>query len=331
MGGRLSTFIDLFCGIGGFRIALERHGLKCVFSSDIDKPARATYKANHGEEPAGDITKTPSQDIPPHDVLCAGFPCQSFSISGKRKGFDESRGTLFMEVDRIARDLQPPVLFLENVNHFEKHDDGKTMEQVLSLLDGAGYDVFHEVLNSGEFGAATVRKRIFIVGTLKSLNIKKIDWPHPGRIPGTVRQHLRPDLDVSGLVIKREDIRISDFEGSLFGGSDDPDGRSGALTPVRVGKMNYGGQGDRIYSIDGPAITFSAGGGGNGAKTGAYLMDDGTVRKLHPLEAASIMTFPKAFVFPCSQHQSFKQIGNSVVVDVVAEVFGAIRKAVEAA
>ena len=132
-------FIDLFAGIGGFRQALESYGAKCVFSSEKDKYAIETYEANYGEKPSGDITKIKSEDIPKHDILCAGFPCQPFSISGKQKGFDDERGIHFFEIHRIVKHHKPSILFLENVANLKKHNDSQTIEQIRLMLEELGY------------------------------------------------------------------------------------------------------------------------------------------------------------------------------------------------
>ncbi len=126
-------FIDLFEGLGGFRLALESFGAECVFSSEWDKAAKVVYSKNFGEEPHGDITEINEKDIPPHDILCAGFPCQAFSISGKQRGFEDSRGTLFFDVARIAKHHKPKVLLLENVKNFASHDNGRTLEIIKKL------------------------------------------------------------------------------------------------------------------------------------------------------------------------------------------------------
>ena len=145
-------FIDLFAGIGGFRIALESFGANCVFSSEWDKYAQKVYEANFGELPEGDITQISENNIPNHDILCGGFTCQPFSISGKQKGCEDIRGTLFFDIARIVEYHQPKVLFLENVRNFETHDDGKTLKIVKATLRDLGYDVFHKVLNASYFG-----------------------------------------------------------------------------------------------------------------------------------------------------------------------------------
>lgn len=142
------TFIDLFCGIGGFRQALESVGGTCVFSSDKNKNARLTYQANYGEIPSGDITKIQAEEIPPFNVLCAGFPCQPFSIAGKQRGFADERGIMFFGIIRIIKCHKPEVVFLENVANLEKHDNGNTLKVILRTLKRTGYDVQHKVLNA---------------------------------------------------------------------------------------------------------------------------------------------------------------------------------------
>ena len=163
--------IDLFAGIGGFRIAFENAGAKCVFTSEWDKYAAITYKANFGDVPAGDITKIKAEDIPHHNILCGGFPCQAFSISGKMNGFNDTRGTLFFDVARIADYHKPEVLFLENVKNLVKHDDGKTLQTILRVLDEINYDVYHAVLNASLYGAPQARERVYFVCFRKDLKI----------------------------------------------------------------------------------------------------------------------------------------------------------------
>src|SRR3989338_1953992 len=209
-------FIDLFAGIGGFRIALERQGAECVFSSEWDKYAQITYNENFGEIPAGDITKINEVDIPKHDVLCAGFPCQAFSVSGKRRGFEDTRGTLFFDIARIAKFHKPKVLFLENVKNFAKHDNGKTLETVVKVLDDLGYYVFYEVLNASQYGAPTYRERIYFVCFRKDLDFTsktlsgKPNFNFPQ--PSMEKIYLKDVLDLSSefpdLEIKRDDIKI---------------------------------------------------------------------------------------------------------------------------
>ena len=162
-------FIDLFSGIGGFHTAFKEIGGECVFASEIDKFAKQAYTTLHGLEPHGDITKIDAKDIPDHDVIAAGFPCQSFSVAGKRGGFEDARGTLFFEVARIASEKQPKVLLLENVKGLVGHDKGKTLDTIVKTLNEIGYRVDFEVLNSKYFGVPQNRERIFIVAIREDL------------------------------------------------------------------------------------------------------------------------------------------------------------------
>lgn len=151
-------FIDLFCGIGGFRVALEQRGLECVFSSDTDHFVQDVYKQNFGEKPAGDITEIPENKIPKHDILCAGFPCQSFSISGKKGGVSDPRGRLFYEIQRIADYHKPYVLLLENVKNILTIDNGEVIKTIDKKLDEIGYELHRHVLNASHFGVPKPEK-----------------------------------------------------------------------------------------------------------------------------------------------------------------------------
>jgi len=312
---RLKTFIDLFAGIGGFRIALESLGLNCVFSSEWDKYAQKTYYENFGENPAGDITKIDEKDIPSHDILCAGFPCQAFSISGKQKGFEDTRGTLFFDIARIAKYHRPKVLFLENVKNFERHNDGSTLKAVLRVLDELGYFTFYKVLNASLYGVPTSRERIYFVCFRKDLGVPNFSFPEPTLDKIYLKDILERNIDFSEYEIRRKDIKLTKKGEQRL-----------SLRPLQIGTMNNGGQGERIYSIQGHAITLSAYGGGAAAKTGAYLID-GKVRKLTPRECARLMGFPDGFKIPASRSQAYKQFGNSVAVPVLTKITKQILKA----
>lgn len=157
-------FIDLFCGIGGIRIPFDELGGECVFSSDIDEYAQITYKANFGDKPHGDITKIKASDIPDHDILLAGFPCQAFSIMGLMKGFEDTRGTLFFDIERILAAKQPHAFLLENVKNLKSHDKGRTFKVIIQRLKELGYYVHWKVLNALDFGLPQKRERTIIVG-----------------------------------------------------------------------------------------------------------------------------------------------------------------------
>lgn len=312
-------FIDLFSGIGGFRIALESLGFKCVFSSDIDKEARKVYKNNFGENPEGDITKIPNSEIPSHDILCAGFPCQPFSISGKRLGFEDIRGTLFYDIARIAKYSRPKFLFLENVANFVKHDEGKTLKTILEILDSINYSVYYDVLNASLFGVPQSRKRVYFLCIRKDLNFKSYFFPKPTLENISLKNIILEDKYTKNLIIERNDIYFDKNSNKLMNSN------NSTLKPVRIGYVNKGGQGERIYSERGHAITLSAYGGGVGAKTGLYYIN-GVVRKLHLEECKRVMSFPENFRIHESANQAYKQFGNSVVVKMIKIIFEKLLK-----
>lgn len=177
------TFIDLFAGIGGFRIAFQNLGGKCVYSSEFDAKAQESYLANYGEMPFGDITKESTKKYIPQyfDILCGGFPCQAFSLAGRRLGFkDETRGTLFFEIEAILRKHQPKAFFLEKVKGLAIHDKGRTLKTILEHLDDAGYDVVPpQILNAMDYGVPQHRERIYIIGFRKDLGINVADFHYP--------------------------------------------------------------------------------------------------------------------------------------------------------
>jgi len=309
-------FIDLFAGIGGFRIALEPLGGKCVFSCDWDKYAQITYKENFGETPASDITKIDAKNISEHDVLCAGFPCQAFSVSGKKLGFEDTRGTLFFDIARITKYRKPKILFLENVKHFVRHDEGRTLSVVVNTLESLGYTVFHKVLNASDYGVPQSRERIYILAFRKNLNVKNFEFPKPTYELVRLKDFLQPNSQAKNQIVKKGKVTL--FQPRKNETIDVYGNRH--LRPLRIGTINGGGQGERIYSVAGHAITLSAHGGGIASKTGAYLVGR-TVRKLTPFECSQVMGFPKNFKMPVTDSQAYKQFGNSVTVPVIKRIF----------
>ena len=312
------TFVDLFAGIGGFRIALEKNSGNCVYSSEWDKYAQATYNHNFGEIPNGDITKVEPLSIPDHDVLCAGFPCQAFSISGKQGGFDDTRGTLFFDIANIVKYKKPKILFLENVRNFIRHDGGRTLGTIKSVLDTLGYNVHTEVLNSSHYGVPQHRQRVYILCFKKELKINNFDYPKPTYDDICLKDILENTIHLSEYEIRRKDIVIFGnkklLSNDLFSGK--------KLRPIRIGTINKGGQGERIYSPEGHAITLSAHGGGIAGKTGAYLINN-QVRQLTKRECLRVQGFPESFSFPdeITRAQAYKMCGNSVSVPVVSKIF----------
>lgn len=305
-------FIDLFSGIGGFRLSLESYGAKCVFSCDNNKFACETYKTNFGDNSYCDITKIDEKIIPDHDILCAGFPCQAFSISGKQKGFEDIRGTLFFDLVRIIKYKKPSILFLENVNNLLIHDNGNTFKKMEKTLSELNYTIFFKVLNSSEFGLAQSRKRIYILGFEKN-KFKNINFDFPKSFDSNiiVNNILVKSDDLGKYYISKKDINIKSIctQNNLILSN----------KPIKIGKMGKGGQGERIYSVFGKAITLSAEGGGPGSKTGAYLVND-FVRKLTPRECARLQGFPDDFKITVSDNQAWKQFGNTVSINVLQSI-----------
>jgi len=315
------SFIDLFAGIGGFHYALSSYGANCLYASEWDKPAQETYFENHGIMPSGDITKIAAEEIPSHDILCGGFPCQAFSISGKRLGFEDTRGTLFFDIARIVKHHRPKVVFMENVKNLVQHDNGRTFKVVGNAMEELGYRMFSKVLNSGQFGVPQHRERIYMVCFRKDIiGDKSFEFPNL-HILSSLNDVLENN-PTEAKIIDRPDIQIYRsletnqaklFEVNL------------PNRPIQIGIVNKGGQGERIYDPIGHAITLSAYGGGAGAKTGLYFIN-GIVRKLSPRECARLQGFPDDFVIHPNLHQAYKQFGNSVTINVLQYIVGEISK-----
>jgi len=318
-----TTFIDLFAGLGGFRLACESFGGECVFSSDFDKNVADVYEENFGERPAGDITKIDAKTIPPHDILCAGFPCQPFSISGKKAGFKDTRGTLFFDIARIVKHHKPKMVLLENVRNFAAHDKGKTLETVVNVLEELGYSVDHALLNASHYGVPQSRIRIYILAVRKDI-MDRIQYNKNNLavfpeyyFVFPPRARLDPVILYDVLETKTKypegievDVDYEIEECYKTGTVED------ALKPIRIGKIALGRQGERIYHPRGHAITLAASGGGIGGKTGLYLIDN-RVRRLTPRECARLNGFPDSFKLHPRRTVAYKQLGNSVVVDVL--------------
>ena len=314
-------YIDLFAGIGGFHQALSSFNAKCIFSSEWDENCKDVYERNYGIRPFGDITKIDEREVPKHDVLCAGFPCQAFSVSGKQLGFADTRGTLFFDVIRIARFRKPKILILENVRNFARHDNGNTIRTVKNTLEEAGYSVCFKVLNASNFGVPQKRDRIFIIALRNDIQCGGFVFPVSSGKQTRLIDFLLPDSETDEYVVNRDDVVMKpqiEAIPNLFGVF--------PQRPLRIGTVNKGGQGERIYNPMGHAITLSAYGGGVGAKTGLYLVN-GRIRRLAPRECARITGFPDSFSISENKNISYKQFGNCVVVNVVKAI---IEKIIEA-
>ena len=244
----MKTFVDLFAGIGGFRVALERQGLKCVFSSEIDKKAQIAYFQNFGDEAWGDIRLIHAAEIPPHDILCAGFPCQSFSLSGYRKSFSDRRGRLFFEIIRIAKHHNPKIILMENVPGILHAEKGEAFKRIYSEIEASGYKMNHYLLNSGFFGIPQSRKRIYFVAIRDDLPLSSFR-PVETYEKIFLKDILLPDAETAHL-IKTPKVQVSFSHKSITNGD---------LALQKVGQFWRGKQGACIYSPEGLFPTICSG------------------------------------------------------------------------
>lgn len=290
-------FIDLFAGIGGIRIPFEEIGGKSVFSSEWDKFSQITYEANHGDKPHGDITLVPTEEIPEFDLLLAGFPCQPFSNAGLKRGFDDTRGTLFFCIAEIVAHHRPKVIFLENVKGLVSHDKGRTFSTILRVLeDDLGYKVFHQIHNARDFGVPQNRARIFIVALRDHEEFEFPKAPKPATKLGDI---LDPEESID------EKYTISD---KIWASHQ-------ARRAAHAARGN--GFGYSLFDANSPyTSTISA----RYYKDGAEILlaqKDKNPRRLTPREAARLQGFPEEFVIPVSDAQAYKQFGNSVAVPAI--------------
>ena len=307
-------FIDLFCGLGGFRIALESLGCKCVFSSEIDKYARETYKDNFGEYPSGDITKINEKDIPDHDILCAGFPCQPFSIGGKRLGFEDTRGTLFFDVLRILKEKRPRAFFLENVSGICNHDNGKTLNVILNSLKEIGYVPIFKVINAKDVGYPQNRSRWYCVGFDAErfptmANKHSFTFPDEKTLKYTVDSLIEdivsPEYEITNICKMNIETHLPEFIDSKRYDC----GHVLLANEIRKSRCSF-----RCDGIS-PCLTAKMGTGGNNVPV---VVDKN--RKLTERECLRIMGYPDTYVIKENYHQSYKQIGNSVVVPIIKDI-----------
>lgn len=315
------TFIDLFAGIGGFRIAMQNLGGKCVYSSEFDSKAQESYLANYGEMPFGDITKPSTKQYIPKkfDILCAGFPCQAFSLAGKRLGFnDETRGTLFFEIEDILRKHQPKAIFLENVKGLAIHDKGRTLKTILEHLDDAGYNVVPpQILNAMDYGVPQHRERIYIIGFRKNLNIdiSKFNYPEP-QTTGENRPKFRDIMEKSVPSVKYylSDVYVETLKrhrarheaaGHGFGYEIiDMDGVANAIVVGGMGR-------ERNLIIDKRLTDFTP-----ITNIKGEVNREG-IRRMTPREWARLQGFPDDFRIVVADASAYKQFGNSVAIPAI--------------
>ena len=309
-------FIDLFAGIGGFRLALQNLGGKCVFTSEWDRFSKKTYQANFGEIPFGDITKPETKQYIPDDfdMLCAGFPCQAFSIAGRRGGFEDTRGTLFFDVADIIKKKQPKAIFLENVKGLRNHDRGKTLATILNVLrEDLGYFVPEpQIINAKEFGVPQNRERIFIVGFHKSTQVAEFTYPESVDAKVVLEE-----------VLEENEVSVKYYLSTTY------------LDTLRKHKARHKSKGNgcgyEIIPNDGVANAVVCGGMGRERN---LVFDDRLtnfkpvtnivgevnkegIRKMTPREWARLQGFPDDFKIVVSDAQAYKQFGNSVAVPAI--------------
>jgi len=297
------TFIDLFAGIGGIRLGFEYHGGRCVFSSEWDKCAQDTYEANFGERPDGDITKIDPESIPDHDILLGGFPCQAFSICGDQKGFSDTRGTLFFNIEEILRIKKPYSFMLENVKNLKSHDNGRTFEIILDRLGLLGYYVHHTVLNSLDFGVPQKRERTIIVGFRENISFS---FPKPlGTVP-----------DLSTILEDTENIDKRYFASESI--------RAKRMSKVKphfpIPSIWHENKSGNISALE-YSCALRAGASYN------YLLING-IRRPTPRELLRLQGFPDSYKIVVPYTQIRKQVGNSVTVPVIKCVAGEMIKSI---
>ena len=370
-------FIDLFAGIGGFRYGLQKveiesesssdhesgasqHGQRafhCVWSNEWDKYANQIYKKHYGECDTRDIRTVDTKDIPDHDLLCAGFPCQSFSIAGKRLGFEDTRGTMFFEIARIIRDKRPRYFLLENVKGLLSHDEGKTFQTILGVLSDLGYEYQWQVLNSKNFGVPQNRERVFIVGHLRETSRPEVfpigesySISHQTKYAEQAgRSRISSTIDARYGSLRNAGETYLHYIGGIRGK------RDMWLKDDKQNSRNFS-QGQRVYSSDGIASTIAGNAGGLGGKTGLYAIpvlspdrmekrqngrrfkNDGdpaftltsqdkhgvydglNIRRLTPVECERLQGFPDNWTEGISDTQRYKCLGNAVTTLVITEI-----------
>lgn len=291
-------FIDLFAGIGGIRIPFDELGYQCVFSSEWDKAACETYAANFGEYPEGDITKIAEKDIPPHDLLLAGFPCQAFSIMGKMQGFADTRGTMFFEIERILSYHKPPYILLENVKQLTTHDRGRTFMVILSRLEKLGYSVKWKVLNALDFGLPQKRERVIIVGFRDETDCFRFNFDFTPQ-PHSLSDILEKDEDVDKSLFASTRIvqkRLESTKGKqIFYPSVWHENKSG-----NISVLDY-------------ACALRTGASYN------YLLVNG-YRRPSSRELLRLQGFPDTYKIVVSHQEIRRQTGNSVAVPMIRAI-----------
>ncbi len=321
-------FIDLFAGIGGFRLAMQNLGGKCVFTSEWDKEAKRTYKANFGERPFGDITKEETKSFIPDnfELLCAGFPCQAFSIAGKRGGFEDTRGTLFFDVAEIIKRKKPKAIFLENVKGLRNHNGGKTLATILNVLrNDLGYFVPEpQIINAKDYGVPQNRERIYIVGFRNDLGINSFEYPKPTNKKVSFSQIKEKNVPPTKYFLSTQYVQTlinhkarHEGKGNGFGYAIIPD--DGISNAIVVGGMGR----ERNLVLDHRITDFAP-----TTHIKGTVNREG-IRKMTPREWARLQGFPDNYLIPVADASAYKQFGNSVAVPAIQATANEILKLID--
>ena len=297
----MRNFVDLFCGIGGFHLAAAECGMQCVFACDTDAEARRAYGANFSPPPQGDITQVAAKDIPDHDLLCAGFPCQPFSIIGERRGFDDARGTLFFQIARIAEAKKPAAMLLENVRQLATHNGGETLARMMEILRNLGYAADSRILNAMHFGLPQKRERALIVAMRDSGAMARFRWPSGDP------EKMRPLSET----LEPEPVDASHYASEFIRKK-----RAAAHSPAGAPMIWHENKGGNVsshpYSC---ALRASA--------SHNYLLVNG-VRRLTPREMLRLQGFPDSFRIVCGTRHTRKQAGNAAPPPMLSAVLRAM-------
>lgn len=325
-------FIDLFAGIGGFHLALHNQGAECVFAAEINPKCRETYKNNFNiispeifqkDLFADDITLVDPNSIPEHHILCAEFPCQPFSISGRQKGFEDTRGTLFFNVLKIIEAKNPTVVFLENVKHLVHHDKGRTLQVIIDKLEDLGYFVEWRVLNAKDFGLAQNRERIIIIASNNSC----FDFRQVQGIGSAIIKDILDDDNFEYLPQEEYTLLPANLvkqqkSGLIFCGYRNKTIRKSGVKPNTAHLSRVHKQPNRIYHINGTHPTLPS----QETSGRFFIFDENGVRKLTIDECYKLQGFPKHFIKNNSLSACYNQIGNSVAIPMIEAVYQQIKK-----
>ncbi len=321
-------FIDLFAGIGGFRLAMQNLGGKCVFTSEWDKEAKRTYKANFGERPFGDITKEKTKAFIPDgfDLLCAGFPCQAFSIAGKRGGFEDTRGTLFFDVAEIIKRKQPRAIFLENVKGLRNHNGGKTLATILNVLrNDLGYFVPEpQIINAKDFGVPQNRERIYIVGFHPSTNVREFNYPKSLDKKVTFADVKESEVPATKYFLSTQYVQTLVNHKARHEGKGNGFGYAIISDNEIANAVVCGGMGrERNLVLDHRITDFTP-----TTHIKGTVNREG-IRKMTPREWARLQGFPDEFLIPVADASAYKQFGNSVAVPAIQATASEILKLIK--